>query len=82
MIIYSAHLGGDARYFATLREAITEARQYLAADAEDGELVEINRHQVVPLTKANFVHILNWDGGQWSTESTVVKTLRAKEAGK
>jgi hypothetical protein len=77
--LYSVYTGLDdcAEHFASLREAERCARLALADTSLDA--IEIELHEVVPLTKANIIEILNSQGGRWSRSSHTVKTIRRKE---
>ncbi|WP_262027547.1 hypothetical protein [Microvirga sp. Mcv34] len=64
-------------YFGSMREAERGARAVLNGD-EQTDAVEISLVEIVPLTKANLIEILNSSGGRCEASSEVVKTIRRK----
>jgi len=68
--------GGDAsQHFATLAEAMQAAREH-ADYIED--IVEVEKHETVPITKAALIQILDSSGGSWAHSSEVVARVRPR----
>jgi len=72
--ITTAAEGGG--HYATLAEAKKAAR----AECKDtGWDVDVERNEVVPITKETLLDILNTSGGSWCRSHTIVATFKGKE---
>lgn len=76
--IYTFYTGTTDGHFTSLAAAEREARSVLRDEEVDE--IEIEKHEVVPMTKESLIAILNSQGGQWSQASEVVKTIRRRNS--
>lgn len=79
--IYSFYTGmtDAAEHFPNLREAEKGARAWLDSDESEIDSIDIERNEVVPMTRANFIDVLNTSGGSWSRTTEIVKTLKRRK---
>lgn len=80
MIIYT-FWDGDAHYFASKQAAVKAAR--VSVKHPDNDMyddIEVERHEIVPLTKASIISILESQGGKWSAWREVVTIVSKRKA--
>jgi arsenate reductase-like glutaredoxin family protein len=63
-------------YFATLAEAKKAAR---AACKQSGWNTTVEKYEVVPITKASLLEILNTSGGSWCRSTEDIITYKGKD---
>jgi len=80
VIVYSFYSGTSdtAEFFPPLRAAERRARELLKWMREEGSSIDgidIERVEIVPLTKANVIDILATNGGAYSSSTKIVKVI-------
>lgn len=76
MIIYQTEGPQGVVYCASLAQAKTTARAALKAGIAGP--IEIERCEVVKLTRAAIIDILQSSGGEWCADAEIVATVHAK----
>ena len=79
MILYTYnHPDGHDPFFASKEAAIASARETVKGEDWMFGPIEVERHEIVPMTRANVMAILSSSGGQWSLSCEIVATIEPK----